>query len=105
MAQKMTQESLSHFDIRLTSKDEQTLKAFQALLKLDKIEHFSSDDFRRYQLDRFIPDKQHGIGSFFGKLTKNKLAIPYGFTSSQIESNHNRTIKIYRWNNEKEVLV
>jgi hypothetical protein len=91
------QESLSRFDYRLTSKDETTLKAFQALLKLDKIEEFTSDDFRRYQLDRFIRDKQHGIGGFFAKLCKNGLVESCGFTRSLIESNHGHTIRLYRW--------
>jgi hypothetical protein len=94
------QAPLSQFDFRLTGKDEQTLKAFKALLKLDHIEVFSSDDFRRYQLDRFIQDKQHGIGSLFSKLVKNGLVEHVGYVSSDLVSNHGRTIKTFRWRGE-----
>jgi hypothetical protein len=91
------QASFSKFDFRLTSEDEKTLKAFRTLLKLDGITEFSSDDFRRYQLDRFIVDKVHGIGSFFSKLKHQKIAVECGQVRSQIASNHGRVIRVYKW--------
>jgi hypothetical protein len=93
----MDQATLGTFDFRLTSKDEQNIKAFKTLLKLDNINEFSSDDFRRYGLDRFIKDTQHGIGAFFAKLKKNGLVEETGFTRSQLASNHGHTIRTYRW--------
>ena len=85
------------FDFVLTPLDEKNLKAFQTLLKLDNITEFSSDDFRRYGLDRFIRDPQHGIGLFFSKLCKNKLVETVSYTRSQVASNHGHTIRTYRW--------
>jgi hypothetical protein len=81
----------------LTDKDQQNIKAFRTLLKMDNIEVFSSDDFRRYGLDRFIKDTQHGIGMFFAKLKKNGLVEHVGFTRSQLASNHSHTIRTYHW--------
>ncbi len=97
----MTQQApLSQFDYRLTTKDENTLKAFRTLLKMDNIEVFSSDNFRRYGLDRFIKDTQHGIGTFFSKLVKNGMVEHVGYMHSDLASNHGHTIKTYRWRNE-----
>jgi hypothetical protein len=93
----LVQESLSSFDYRLTSKDESNLKAFRTLLKMDGIEVFCSDDFRRYGLDRFIKDTQHGLGAFFAKLAKNGLVECVGYTRSELVSNHGHTIRTYRW--------
>jgi hypothetical protein len=95
-----SQSPLSQFDFRLTSKDELNLKAFKTLLEKDGITVFSSDDFRRYQLDRFISDKQHGLGAFFSKLVKNGLAEHVGYKASELVSNHTRTIKTFRWRSE-----
>ena len=95
-----SQASLSQFDSRLTSKDELNLKAFKTLLEKDDITVFSSDDFRRYQLDRFINDPQHGIGAFFCKLVKNGKVKHVGYKASDLESNHSHTIKTYRWRSE-----
>ena len=85
------------FDYTLTAKDQQNLKAFRTLLKLDNIEVFCSDDFRRYGLDRFIVNTQNGIGAFFSKLCKNGLVERVGYTRSQLASNHSHTIRTYRW--------
>jgi hypothetical protein len=92
-----TQTSLSKFDFRLTSLDENNIKAFRTLLKMDGKVEFSSDDFRRYGLDRFIRDTQHGIGALFSKMKKNGLIEETGFTRSEIASNHSHTIRTYRW--------
>jgi hypothetical protein len=85
------------FDFTLTNQDQKNLKAFKTLLKMDNIEVFSSDDFRRYGLDRFIRDTQHGIGAFFAKLCRNKLIERVCYTRSQLASNHGHTIRTYRW--------
>lgn len=89
------------FDWTLTDAEERNLKAFRSLLKLDSIEVFSSDDFRRYGLDRFIADKQHGIGGFFRKLLKNGLVVKVGHKRSDLVSNHGHEIKTYKWTKEK----
>jgi hypothetical protein len=94
------QPALSQFDFHLTSEDEKTLKAFRTLLKLDGITEFSSDDFRRYGLDRFIRDTQHGIGSFFSKLKHEGLVVEVGSVRSTLASNHSRTIRVYKWKTE-----
>ena len=88
------------FDFALTSQDEKNLKAFRTLLKMDNIEVFSSDDFRRYGLDRFIKNTQVGIGAFFAKLCKNRLVERVGYTRSQLASNHGHTIRTYKWKNK-----
>ena len=93
----MSQRNDFVFDFTLTDQDEKNLKAFQTLLKMDNIEVFSSDDFRRYGLDRFIRDTQHGIGTFFSKLCKNNKVERIGYTRSQLASNHGHTIRTYRW--------
>jgi hypothetical protein len=85
------------FDFTLTDQDKKNLRAFKTLLKMDNIEVFSSDDFRRYGLDRFIRDTQHGIGAFFAKLCRNKETERVGYTRSQLASNHGHTIRTYRW--------
>ena len=85
------------FDFCLTIGDEKTLKAFRTLLKVDGIIEFSSDDFRRYQLDRFIGDKVHGIGCFFAKLKHQGLVEEVGSVRSTLASNHSRVIRVYRW--------
>ena len=84
-------------DFTLNKVDKDNLRAFRALLLLDEVEVFSSDDFRRYGLDRFIRDKQHGIGFFFAKLCVNKIAQRVGYTRSTLASNHGHTIRTYRW--------
>lgn len=66
------------------------------------IEFFSSDDFRRYQLDRFIRDKQHGIGGFFAKMKHNGLIVECGYTRSTLASNHSHTIRLYKWSDTYE---
>jgi hypothetical protein len=93
----------SVFDFTLTAKDELNLKAFRTLLKMDGIEVFSSDDFRRYGLDRFIKDTQHGIGAFFGKLAKNNIVERVGYTRSLLVSNHGHTIRTYRWSSGRVI--
>jgi len=93
----MAQSALCKFDFRLTSEDEKILKAFSTLLKLDDLTDFSSDDFRRYGLDRFIVDKVHGIGGLFAKLKHQGLIIEVGTIHSTLASNHSRTIRLYQW--------
>ena len=88
--------SRPNFDSHLTPLDERNFKAFRTLLTLDKLTEFSSDDFRRYGLDRFIADKAHGIGVFFGKLKANGLVERVGYVRSELASNHGREIKTYQ---------
>ena len=85
------------FEYIFTKKDEDLLKTFKTLLAKDQKTEFSSDDFRKYGLDRFIKDTQHGIGTFFAKLVHNKKAKKIGYTRSEFASNHGRQIRTYCW--------
>jgi len=76
------------------------VKTFHTLCKVDKREQLSSDHFRMYQLDRFFRDKAHGIGGFFAKMLLQKLVRIVGRTSSRLDSNNSREIKIYEWTEE-----
>lgn len=81
----------------MTPKDHNLLRSFRALCRVDQLEEFCSDDFRMYGLDRFIADKQHGIGGFFAKLKVNGFAEEVGWRRSVKPENHGRRIRVYRW--------
>jgi len=80
----------------LTKKDQDLLRTFRTLLRMDNRQEFSSDNFRMYGLDRFLRDKQHGIGGLFAKWKHNQLIQQTGWTRSQIEANHMRRIATYK---------
>lgn len=84
--------------LKLTPTDKDLAKTFRTLCNIDNRTQFSSDTFRMYGLDRFIRDKQHGIGGFFAKLLKAKRIVRVGWTRSKIASNNMRSIRVYEWN-------
>lgn len=88
---------MSQQALKLTATDKDLVKTFRTLCKIDDHKQFSSDVFRMYNLDRFIRDKQHGIGGFFAKLVKAKLIRKVGWTRSKIASNNMRAIRLYEW--------
>jgi hypothetical protein len=93
---------IASFDMRLTHVDRDLVKSFRTLLRFDNKTQFSSDDFRLYQLDRFLnKDTAHSIGGFFSKLQHAKLARVVGEKRSVMPSNHYRFIKVYEWTEAK----
>lgn len=90
------------FVTKLTKRDKILISKFKALLQVEGKTRFSSDDFRMYNLDRYLYDKKHGIGGFFARLVKNKIIRCVGRTPSIIESNNMREIKLYEWIVHKE---
>ena len=95
----------------LTTREVDLAKSFFALLDLDGVTYFSSDNFRRYKLDRYFrkPDKE--IGLFFMKLKAQDFIQSFGELPSRIESNHFRkndmffrTGKFERWLREQQTL-
>jgi hypothetical protein len=95
----MTQrlDTFHHPDKEFTDKEQDLVRSFRTLCKIDHLATFSSDTFRMYGLDRFITDKQHGIGGFFAKLSANKLVEKVGWMRSTLPTNHGRPIQTYRW--------
>jgi hypothetical protein len=87
--------------------DRDLVKSFRTALKMDNKIQFSSDDFRMYQLDRFLNKDTHGsrtvhsIGGFFARLQHGKLARVVGQKRSVMPSNHFRFIKVYEWTEAK----
>jgi len=85
------------FDFNWSMSDTARTLEFQCRLAIESEEHFSSDDFRRFKLDRFMerPDKE--IGTYFAKLKYYGYAEPVGEVPSAIESNHKRNVDLWRW--------
>jgi len=91
-------ESQQTFIGKLTDIDKDLVKTFQTLTHVEDLKQFSSDDFRRFGLDRFLRgNPSHAIGGFFAKLIKNKLVREVGRTRSKFPSNHWREIRVYEW--------
>jgi hypothetical protein len=81
----------------LTHQDCNVMRTLRTNLKLDHLETFSSDMLRLYGLDRFFPDKAHGIGGFFARLKANGKALEVGWIRSTFPSNHGRMIREYKF--------
>ncbi len=87
----------ANFNTKLTSLDFELHKKLWVLLKAEGRSTFTSDDFRMYNLDQFIEDKQHGIGGLFARMKINKLIEPTGrMIASKVPSNHGHKIQEYR---------
>ena len=82
---------------KLNNLDKHLLITFRTLTAIDNNEAFSSDDFRFFGLDRYLLDRQHGIGTFFAKLVKNEYVEEVGRKRSIIPTNHFREIRVYKW--------
>ena len=94
MRNNMTQ----FFDPSLTQQDIDLTTLFMIELAADNKEYWSSDDFRDYRLDRWFDDPQHQIGAYFARLKANGIAVPYGEVPSEILSNHERKVDLWKWN-------
>ena len=95
------QQSLTAFDFAMSTKDQDLLRSFRTLLKVDGKTEFTSDDFRMYGLDRFLADKQHSIGGLFAKWKHHKHIEDTGATKrSVLPSNHMRRLSVYKMKEE-----
>jgi hypothetical protein len=84
----------------LTTRDHDLIRTLRTILQIEQSQTFTSDTLRLYGLDRFFPDKIHGIGGFFARLKANGKALDVGFTRSTFPSNHGRQIRKYRFADE-----
>ncbi len=100
MMQAKSETESNLFDFSFNTRELDLIRTFKTLTKIDNLTQFSSDDFRMYGLDRFIKDRQHGIGGFFAKLVKNKIVRQVGHKHSVVPSSHFHEIKVYEWNME-----
>jgi len=82
----------------LTRSEQDILKTFHTCLQLDHKTRFTSDDFRRYGLDRFLfGEVRYAVGGFFHKLLKQRLIREVGRARSVMPTNHWREIRVYEW--------
>jgi len=94
----MSQSSLSDNNLfDLTENDFDLIKTFKLCMKLDDLDRFNSDLFRRYRLHIKLYNKRNGIGAFFARLVKNGKAKRVGTVPSRLGSNHGRRIGVYKW--------
>lgn len=88
------------FNIKLTKNELDLYSKLWVLLKAEGRNTFSADDFRAYNLDRFIEDTQHGIGTLFAKWKVNRLIEPTGFwKASTLKSNHGHKQQLFKMKN------
>ncbi len=85
-------------ELQLSKSETEITKTFRTLCKIDKKATWSSDDFRRYGLDRFLFGKKQGaVGGYFRKLLVQKLIVEVGRVRSVIPANHFREIRLFKW--------
>ncbi len=89
------------FDFNLTQVDIDLTTEFMMCIADEGKEYFTSDDFRRYKLDKNFTDPQHEIGSYFAKLKANGVAVPVGEEPSEIERNNKRKVDLCRFDYAK----
>lgn len=89
------------FDFNLTQADIDLTTEFMMFVAEEYKEYFTSDDFRRYGLDKRFTDPQHEIGSYFAKLKANGVVVPVGEEPSEIERNNKRKVDLYRFDYAK----
>jgi hypothetical protein len=82
---------------RLTQQDQDFVRTLKTACQIDEVETFSSDTFRMLGLDRFLVDKEHGIGGVFARLKANGIIEEVGWTRSSFPSNHGRKIRVYKF--------
>ena len=86
----------------LTTRDHDLIRTLKTILQIEQSQTFTSDTLRLYGLDRFFPDKTHGIGGFFARLKVNGKAVEVGWVRSTCPTNHGRQIRKYCFATEKE---
>ena len=84
----------------LTVRDHDLIRTLKTILISEHTDTFSSDTLRRFGLDRYFPDKAHGIGGYFARLKVNKKAVQVGWIRSTFPSNHGRKIREYQFTEE-----
>ena len=87
-------------EAKLTSRDHDLIRTLKTILIAEHTDRFSSDTLRRFGLDRYFPDKAHGIGGYFARLKVNKKVIQVGWVRSTFPSNHGRHIREYQFTEE-----
>lgn len=89
------------FNFTLTPLEQALLKRFKTLTHFDRLDTFTSDDFRLYGLDRHFTNPQQDIGGFFAKLVHHKVVRALGHKRSILPKNNMREIKEYEWNDKE----
>lgn len=83
---------------KLTQNEQALLTTFHCRCVVEGITEFSSDTFRKYELDRALyGDPIHAIGLLFCKAKHFRLIEEIGRKRSEIPSNHGREIRRYKW--------
>ena len=84
-------------ETKLTSRDLDLIRTLKTILISEHTDTFSSDTLRKFGLDRYFPDKAHGIGGYFARLKVNKKTVQVGWIRSTFPSNHGRKIREYQF--------
>jgi hypothetical protein len=91
---------MSEFSLeaKLTVRETDLWRRFEAWLNIEAKKQFSSDDLRRIfgkHLQEFFRDSQHGIGGFFAIAVKLRMIREVGWIRSTVPTNHGRKIRLY----------
>jgi len=78
-----------------TDREKDIMRTLKTVLTIEHRTTFSADDIFLFGLDRFFPDKVHGIGGFFAKLQHQGIITVAGHKRSIRGSNHLREIRLY----------
>lgn len=78
-----------------TDREADIVRTLKTVLAMEHRSTFSADDIFLFGLDRFFPDKVHGIGGFFAKLQHQGIITVAGHKRSIRGSNHLREIRLY----------
>jgi hypothetical protein len=76
-------------------RERDVLRTLRTILAMEHRTTFSADDIFLFGLDRFFPDKVHGIGGFFAKLQHQGIIKVVGHRRSVRGTNHLREIRLY----------
>jgi hypothetical protein len=76
-------------------RERDVMRTLRTILAMEHRTTFSADDIFLFGLDRFFPDKVHGIGGFFAKLQHQGIIKVAGHKRSVRGSNHLREIRLY----------
>jgi hypothetical protein len=99
--QSEREKKLAHLKdvLSLAKRDVDYYYAFRAQLELDGLTEFSSDDFRGYKLDRWMPENKRRrlIGVLFAKWKFHRFLRVVSRKKSCLPKNHDRGINVYVW--------
>jgi hypothetical protein len=91
----MTTATVVEFSFNLNKRDMDILRTLDTIMKIENRKTFSADDIFLYGLDRFFPDKVHGIGGWFAKQQHHGNIRRCGTRRSVRPSNHLRRISAF----------